>query len=49
MMEIILCLAAIGQRFRLEIDREHPVSIFPAMSLRPKDGIKVLVKNRNRP
>jgi cytochrome P450 len=46
MMEIILCLAAIGQRFRLEIDREHPVSIFPAMSLRPKDGIKVVVKSR---
>jgi cytochrome P450 len=48
MMEIILCLAAIGQRFRLEIDRKHPVSIFPAMSLRPKDGIKILVKNRDR-
>jgi cytochrome P450 len=46
MMEIILCLAAIGQRFRLEIDREHPVSIFPAMSLRPKDGIKVVVRSR---
>ena len=46
MMEIILCLAAIGQKFRLEIDRDHPVSIFPAMSLRPKDGIKVVVKNR---
>jgi len=46
MMEIILCLAAIGQRFRLTIDREHPVSIFPAMSLRPRDGIKVMVKSR---
>jgi cytochrome P450 len=46
MMEIILCLAAIGQKFRLEIDREHPVSIFPAMSLRPKDGIRVGVRSR---
>src|SRR6267378_1431407 len=46
MMEIILCLAAIGQKFRLEIDGDHPVSIFPAMSLRPKDGIKVLIKSR---
>jgi hypothetical protein len=46
MMEIILCLATIGQKFRLEIDRDHPVSIFPAMSLRPKDGIKVVVRNR---
>ena len=46
MMEIILCLATIGQKFRLEIDRDHPVSIYPAMSLRPKDGIKVVIRNR---
>jgi cytochrome P450 len=46
MMEIILCLAAIGQKFRLVIDRDHPVSIYPAMSLRPRDGIKVVVKSR---
>ncbi len=46
MMEIILSLAAIGQEFRLELDGDHPVSIFPAMSLRPKDGIKVLIKSR---
>jgi cytochrome P450 len=48
MMEIILCLAAIGQEFRLELDRDHPVSIYPAMSLRPKDGIKVVVNRRSR-
>lgn len=46
MMEVILCLATIGQKFRLEVDRDHPVSIYPAMSLRPKDGIKVIVRNR---
>jgi cytochrome P450 len=46
MMEVILCLAAIGQRFRLELDRDHPVSIYPAMSLRPNDGIKVVVRSR---
>jgi cytochrome P450 len=46
MMEIILCLATIGQKFRLELVPGHPVSIYPAMSLRPKDGIKVVVKNR---
>ena len=46
MMEIILCLATIGQKFRLELVADHPVSIFPAMSLRPKDGIKVVVKSR---
>jgi cytochrome P450 len=46
MMEIILCLAAIGQRFRLELVPDHPVSIYAAMSLRPRDGIKIVVKNR---
>jgi cytochrome P450 len=46
MMEIILCLATIGQKFRLELVPDHPVSIFPAMSLRPKDGIKIVVKSR---
>jgi cytochrome P450 len=47
-MEIILCLATIGQKFRLEIDQDHPVSIYPAMSLRPKDGIKVVIRNREK-
>ena len=46
MMEIILALATIGQKFRLELAPDHPVSIFPSMSLRPKDGIKVVVKSR---
>ena len=46
MMEVILCLATIGQKFRLELDQDHPVSIYPAMSLRPKDGIKVVIRNR---
>jgi len=46
MMEIILCLATIGQKFRLELVADHPVSILPAMSLRPKDGIKVVVRSR---
>jgi cytochrome P450 len=46
MMEIVLALATIGQRFRLELVPDHPVSIFPAMSLRPRDGIKVVVHRR---
>jgi cytochrome P450 len=46
MMEIILCLATIGQKFRLELVPDHPVSIFPAMSLRPKNGIRVVVRER---
>jgi cytochrome P450 len=46
MMEIILALATIGQRFRLELVPDHPVTIWPAMSLRPRDGIKVIVHGR---
>lgn len=49
MMEIILVLATIGQKFRLELVPDHPVEIYPAMSLRPKDGVKVSVRNRANP
>jgi cytochrome P450 len=46
MMEIVLALATIGQKFRLELVPDHPVTIWPAMSLRPRDGIKVIVHGR---
>lgn len=46
MMEIILVLATIGQTFRLELVPGHPVTIYPAMSLRPKDGIRVTLRER---
>ena len=48
MMEIILVLATIGQKFRLELVRDHPVSILPAMSLRPKEGVRLVVRNRTQ-
>jgi cytochrome P450 len=46
MMEIVLVLATIGQRLRFSLEPDHPVEILPAMSLRPRDGIKVIVQNR---
>jgi cytochrome P450 len=46
MMEIVLLLATIGQQFRFSLLPNHPVGLMPAMSLRPKDGIKVVVENR---
>ena len=46
MMEIILVLATIGRKFRLELVPDHPVTIYPAMSLRPGDGVKVVIKPR---
>ena len=46
MMEMILVLATIGRRFRLELDSNHPVEIYPAMSLRPKNGVTVTIHAR---
>jgi len=46
MMEVILLLATIGQRFRFSLVPDHPVSLMPAMSLRPTAGIRVTVEKR---
>jgi len=46
MMEIILVMATIGQRFRLPLVEGHEVGIMPAMSLRPKNGVRVTVTLR---
>ena len=46
MMEMILVLATIGQKFRLELAPDYRVEVYPAMSLRPKDPVEVVVKNR---
>lgn len=46
MMEIILVLATIGQRFRFALAPDQEVKLMPAMSLRPADGIRVLVEKR---
>lgn len=46
MMEIVLVLATIGQRFRLSVAPDHVVSLLPAMSLRPRDGIRMNVARR---
>ena len=46
MMEIVLLLATIGQRFRFRLDPNHKVEVLPVLSLRPKDGIKVIIEPR---
>ncbi|MFN2493495.1 MAG: cytochrome P450 [Pyrinomonadaceae bacterium] len=46
MMEVVLLLATIGQRFKLSLAAGHQVTLLPAMSLRPADGIKVEVHHR---
>ncbi len=45
MMEIVLLLATIGQRFRFSLTDEK-VEVLPVLSLRPKSGIKVVVRQR---
>lgn len=44
MMEIVLLLATIGQRFRFSVMEE--VEVLPVLSLRPKSGIKVKLHHR---
>jgi hypothetical protein len=45
MMEIVLLLATIGQRFSFELTDEK-VEVLPVLSLRPKSGIKVKLHHR---
>jgi cytochrome P450 len=49
MMEAVLLLAAIAQRFRLEAVPGHPVVPVPGFTLRPKQGIKMVVHRRSSP
>ncbi len=45
-MEMILLLATIGRRFKLGLAPDANVELYPAMSLRPKNGVRVLVNQR---
>jgi len=46
MMEIVLLLATIGQRFKFSLAPDHQVEVLPVLSLRPKNGIKVVPHER---
>ncbi|MDQ3917501.1 MAG: cytochrome P450 [Acidobacteriota bacterium] len=46
MMEAVLILATIARRFRLRLVLGHAVELLPAMSLRPKDGVRVKLERR---
>ncbi len=46
MMEIVLLLATIGRRFSFSLAPDHAVEVLPVLSLRPRDGIKVVVEER---
>ena len=40
-MEGVLCLAALAQKWRLEIIPEHPIALQPQLTLRARHGIKM--------
>jgi cytochrome P450 len=46
MMEIVLLLATIGQRYKFSLEPGHKVEVLPVLSLRPKNGIKVRAEIR---
>ena len=46
MMEAVMLLASIAQRFRLAIVPNHTVIAWPSLTLRPKHGIKVVLNKR---
>jgi cytochrome P450 len=43
MMEAVLVLAAIAQRYQLRVARDFPVEPLPTITLRPRHGIKVVL------
>lgn len=46
MMEAVLLLATIAQKFRLSLLPDHPVVPQPSITLRPKYGMKVVLSKR---
>jgi cytochrome P450 len=46
MMEAVLLLATITQRFSLSLLPDHPVVAQPTITLRPKHGVKVILERR---
>lgn len=47
MMEIILLMATIGQRYRLALTPQTSAALYPAMSLRPLHGIELKLEARS--
>ncbi len=46
MMEAILLLATIAQKFRLSLVPGHPIKPWPSITLRPKYGVKMALASR---
>jgi cytochrome P450 len=48
MMEAVLVLATVAQRFRLELAPGFKLKLLPSVTLRPKTGVKMVVHERER-
>jgi cytochrome P450 len=46
MMEAVLVVATIAQKFQLTLVPEHPIVLQPSITLSPKHGIKMLLTKR---
>jgi cytochrome P450 len=46
MMEAVLVLATIAQKFRVRLVPGHAVTLWPTITLRPRNGIKVVLVKR---
>lgn len=47
MTEAVLLLATIAQRFRLDLVPGHPVKLWPTITLRPRFGMRMTVRQRH--
>jgi cytochrome P450 len=48
MMEAVLVLATIGQRYHMTLLSDRPLALIPSVTLRPKHGVKMIVHKRPR-
>jgi cytochrome P450 len=46
MMEAVLILATVAQRYRLELVPGYVLDLFPSVTLRPKHGMQMVVRSR---
>ncbi|MFZ0703491.1 MAG: cytochrome P450 [Candidatus Acidiferrales bacterium] len=46
MMEAALLLATIAQRYRFALVPDHPIELFPSVTLRPRHGIRAVLHKR---
>jgi cytochrome P450 len=45
-MEAVLILATIAQRFHFDLVPGHPVATAPSMTLRPRYGMRMVLRKR---